>query len=89
MFLSLFKITWLVAKYGGVVDSHATSNPAISDVKWGKNELKPKISLSQDFLNRWLLDYWCGQFAVSTLPQLLKSRSFADILMPKLCFFIT
>jgi len=36
----------LVAKYGGVVDSHATSNPAISDVKRGKNGLKLRVSLS-------------------------------------------
>jgi len=37
----------LVAKYGGVVVSHTTSNPAISDVKRGKkkNGLKLRVSL--------------------------------------------
>jgi len=36
----------LVAKHGGVVDSHATSNPVISDVKKGeKNGLKLRVSL--------------------------------------------
>jgi len=34
------------AKHGGVVDSHATSNPAISDVKRGKKRIKTE-SLSQ------------------------------------------
>jgi len=35
IWLSLIIITFnrLIAKYGGVVDSHATSNPAISDEK--------------------------------------------------------
>jgi len=36
----------LVAKYGGVVDSHATSNPAISDEEREKNGLKLRVSLS-------------------------------------------
>jgi len=33
------------AKYGGVVDSHATSNPVISDVKRKKKRLKLRVSL--------------------------------------------
>jgi len=38
----------LVAKYGGVVDNHATSNPAISDVKRGKKRVKTaSLSLIQ------------------------------------------
>jgi len=36
----LYLVDHLVAKYGGVVDSHATSNSAISDVKRRKNRIK-------------------------------------------------
>jgi len=34
-----------VVKYGGVVDSHATSNLAISDEQRGKTGLKLRVSL--------------------------------------------
>jgi len=40
------KVWYVVAKYGGVVDSHAPSNPAISDVKRGKAGLKLRVSFS-------------------------------------------
>jgi len=37
--------------YGGVVDSHATSNPAISDVKSGENRIKSEsLSLMHKLL---------------------------------------
>jgi len=52
----------LVAKYGGngIVDSHTTSNPAISDVKRGKNGLKLWVShLFIKIINLWqLLACW-------------------------------